>query len=214
MRGKQLELEGIAQAIRSRAGLRSDEYADITRIATSLVGEGNLIADPSLRGATYLVDLGDKFQILARLDADDLRFRVMHECAHVALRRLAGARLEAHDEERAANYIAAAIMAPAQVVSSAYRQLGEEPVQLAFAFGMSQTAVTMRLAEVLGDERAVVTTGRTRGVRRILVRNAQRVDWAHPRIIAAADAELELPGLAKTRLLGGIDDGRVAFRVK
>lgn len=208
------DLEELASDVRRRARIGPQARALATDIAVALVGERGVIIDPELAGSAYVIQRGDRFRIIFRLDAPDIRFRLMHECAHVALRKLAKLELSPEDEERAANYVAAAIIAPRGQVLCAYADLGERPRTMAAIFGLSQTAMVLRLAEVLEDERSVVTTGRTTGERNVLVRNAREVDWSDPEIIVEADRRRRHPKLAKTRLRGGIDEGRVALRVR
>jgi hypothetical protein len=136
----------------------------------------------------------------------DLNFAVAHECAEWALRELVVWTGGHAAKERAANSIAAAMLAPPIVVTKAYARHGEDVRALAKVFGLSQTSTILRLAEVEGRGRAVVTLSGHVLSRRIRQPTAS--------LVLAARARTATPGLARTRLRGGIDDGRVALRVR
>jgi hypothetical protein len=210
LKPEQLELELLAREIRRRAGLDEDDFELATKIAARVLGPDAIALEPKLQGAAYLRRTFEGFQIVLNPGAKDVRFHVAHELGEWALKSLAhftGSELE---RERAANYIAAAILAPEPAVRRAHAQVGEKIRTLAARFGMSQTSIVLRLAEVRGDERAVVTrTGN------VLLRSAGAFPWADVRIVDAArgDAWRGL-GLAKASLRGGIDEGRVALRVR
>ncbi len=71
---------------------------------------------------------------------------------------------------------------------------------------LSQTAAQLRLGEVIGDERAVVTKSG-----HVLVRTQGAYPWTTVHVVDASGYELRQLGLAKTKLRGGIDTGRVAL---
>jgi len=76
---------------------------------------------------------------------------------------------------------------------------------IAKTFGLSQTATQLRLAEVLGDERAVVTANHAN----VLVRGR---GWGSVPVLRIAAGQARRPDVAKVTLRGGIDEGRVALR--
>lgn len=202
------DLEDLAEAMRKLAGHGPDDYAVATDVAIGLVGEAGIIVDPTLAGSTYFREHDGGYEIVLRLDAPDVRHRLLHESGHVALRKLAGVRLPRDEEERAANYLAAAVMAPRELLRRAHAHYGEDHAALAKTFGMSQTSIVLRLAEVgLGDERAVVTkTGN------VLLRTRGAINWANIPVVDVAAGRQRWKGLVKARLRGGIDEGRVALR--
>lgn len=209
MKGKQLEFEEIAKEVRRRAGLNDDELELSTRIAARVLGPDAIALDPELSNPAYLRRTIDGWQIVVNPGARDVRFHVAHELGEWALRALA--RFEGDDasRERAANYIAAAILAPETTVRRAHARFGERVQRLAGHFQMSQTAIVLRLAEVTGDERAVVTkTGN------ILLRTQGAFPWADVPVIDVARGETRWRGLTKATLRGGIDEGRVALRAR
>lgn len=209
MKGEQLELEDIAREIRRRAGLQDDELEYATRIAARVLGPEGLVVDSQLHGPAYLVRTIDGFQILVNPKGRDVRFSVAHELGEWALKAIANFQGTEEQRERAANYIAAAILAPELAVRRAHRAHGERIRRIADEFGMSQTSIVLRLAEVNGDERAVVTrTGN------VLLRSQGAFPWANVPVIDVARGESRWRGLARAELRGGIDEGRVALRVR
>ena len=209
MKGEQLEFEILAEEVRRRAGLLYDDRELATRIAARVLGPNAVAFDSTMSGAAYLRRTDDGWQIVVNPRARDVRFHVAHELGEWALRALA--RFEGTElaRERAANYIAAAILAPEEAIRRAHQAHGERVRAIATEFQMSQTAIVLRLAEVQGDERAVVTrTGN------ILVRTQGAFPWANVPVVDVARGETRWAELAKTHLRGGIDEGRVALRVR
>lgn len=217
MKGEQLELEQLALRIRERAGLAEDDFADAVGIVTRLLGPTAIVYDEHIRlladrelhhQATYLRRRPDgTFEIAIRPGAPDLRFRLLHEVAHV---ELASMGFSLADEEKAANYVAAAVMAPAQMMRRAHDHIGERLKPIAKAFGLSQTATQLRLGEVLEDERVVVTKNGN-----VFVRSQGAFPWADVPIVDVARSGVRWKGLAKAQQLrGGIDEGRIALRAR
>lgn len=204
-----MELELLAREVRRRAGLKDDELELATRIAARVLGPDAIAFDGAMKGAAYLRRTLDGYQIVVNPGARDVRFHVAHELGEWALRALArfdGSELQ---RERAANYLAAAILAPDSAVRRAHAAHGERIRALASQFGLSQTSVVLRLAEVNGDERAVVTrTGN------VLIRTQGAFPWARVPVVDVARGDARWARLAKSRLRGGIDEGRVALRVR
>jgi len=197
----QLELERLAAEVRRLAGVCDDELPLAIDLAERVLGHG-AVAYGSARLPARL----DGRQIVVPQGHPDLNFAVAHELAHWALRELAAFRGDHAAGERAANALGAALVAPPHVVRRAHEHYGERLRTIARLFGLSQTAVVLRIAEVLEQERAVVTrTGN------VLLR-ARQLD---PAVVAhAAHARGRVVGLAKARLRGGIDEGRVAVRAR
>lgn len=208
VRGDQLELELLAQEVRRRAGLADDDLALATRIAARVLGPHAVSLNPQMKGAAYLRRTIDGFQIVVNPGARDVRFHVAHELGEWALRSLAQFSGSEVERERAANYLAAAILAPESAVRRAHAAVGERLKLLAAQFGLSQTSVVLRLAEVHGSERAIVTrTGN------VLIRTQGAFPWASVPVLEVARGT-RWAGLSKTELRGGIDEGRVALRVR
>jgi hypothetical protein len=208
LRGEQLDLELLAKEVRRRAGLGDDDLELATRIAARVLGPDAIALDPDLLGAAYLRRTIDGWQIVVNPGARDVRFHVAHELGEWALRSLAQFSGSDVERERAANYIAAAILAPEAAVRRAHAAVGERLQVLASQFGLSQTSVVLRLAEVRGDERAIVTASGN-----VLIRAQGAFPWATVPIVDLA-RHGTWAGLAKAELRGGIDEGRVAFRMR
>lgn len=209
MKGEQLELEELAREVRRRAGLADDELEYATLIAARVLGPQGITKNPNMHGAAILRRTIDGWQIVINPNGPDVRFSIAHELGEWALKTLAKFEGTEVERERAANYIAAAILAPEQVVKRAHAAVGERIRVLASEFGLSQTSMVLRLAEVRGDERAVVTrTGN------VLIRTQGTFAWADVPIIDVARGSTRWRGLSKAQLRGGIDEGRVALRVK
>lgn len=208
MRGDQLELEYLAAAVRRLAGLTDKDVQPLaTKIAVRLLGEDGIVLDRELRGPAYLRMREDGgYQIVVRAGLPDVRFAIAHELGHYAIREIAQAELDGVAEEHAANFLAAAILAPPHMIRRVHSFYGERLRTIACTFGLSQTSTVLRIAEVIGDERAVVT--RTGNVL------ARGDTWATVPVLDYARGRTKWCGLAKAKLRGGIDDGRIAVRVK
>lgn len=174
-----------------------------------VLGTRALAIVPELRNPGYLQWRPDGYRILVRPDNPDLNFTIAHELGHWALRELDSFRGTPAEEERAANYVGAAILAPPRIVARAHRQWGERIRPMARAFGLSQTAMVLRLGEVRQDERAIVTRSGY-----VLVRSSGAFPWADVPVLDVARGDRRWRGLAKASLRGGIDEGRVALRAR
>lgn len=221
MRGVQLELEALAQAVRRSAGLAPDDFADAVHIATTFVGSDGIVYDDELEGVAYLRRREDgSHEIVLKPGMPDVRFRLLHEVGHLAIRQNIGERLAIDVEERAANYVAAAIMAPADLVRRAHTHFGPDfgaMRTLGQAFGMSATSAELRVGEVVGGERGVATKSGN-----LIVPHFGPMQLAFPWRESKAKGRDPLVKaiLAKARArgfdvaAGAIDDERVAIRVK
>lgn len=208
MKGRQLDLELLAKEVRRRAGLSDEDMELATKIAARVLGPDSISLDPELRGSAYLRRTLDGYQIVVNPRGRDVRFHVAHELGEWALKSLARFEGSEAERERAANYLAAAILAPEAAIRRAHAAVGERLGVLASRFGLSQTSVVLRLAEVHGDERAIVTkTGN------VMIRTQGAFPWATVPVIDVARGTRWV-GLAKAELRGGIDEGRVALRVR
>jgi len=205
--GTQSELELLADEVRRIAGLDDDDFVVATRLAARLLGPNAVALDTTQCNPAYLRVLDDGYQIVINPASGDMRFHVAHEVAEWALRSIAKFDGPHVLREQAADRLAAAILAPRAAVRSAHATIGERIPKLAARFGISQTAIVLRLAEVHGDERAVVTrTGN------VMIRTQGAFPWAEVPVVSVARGEARWAGLAKAKLRGGIDEGRVALR--
>lgn len=196
-------METLATEVRRSAGLCDDDLLLGPEIAARVVGPENVLLSKCRVGARLE---GRRIVVPAR--HPDISFAFCHELAELIIQER-GINAGAHEQkERAANYIACAIQAPAPTVYRAHAHFGERLSMIARVFGLSKTAAHLRLREVLGDEGAIVTR---RG--NVLVRNPAVIDWTHPDIVAAPHNEIRFLGLQRSRLRGRIDNGRIALRV-
>lgn len=188
----QREIERLATDFRHRrANLRDDELVTGAELATRAFGADCVRFVES--GMAWL----DGLTLVIPADHPDLNFITIHESFHRVCIESAITFATSEESERAANAFAAAVLAPRKTVLHAYSMLGEKLRPLAKVFGLSQTSTVLRLAEVQRRPRAVVTKSGN------VLAHSDRV-----RCLLADGA----PGLKKTRLRGGIDEGRVAVR--
>ena len=204
------QLEDLAQEVRRVARLGDEDLVLAGTIAERFIGRRDaVVLAPKLRGPAYFRDTDNGFQILVRPDAEDINFHVAHEIGHIAIRTFLGTPFSLDEEERAANFVGAAVLAPKATVARAYSYFGERLGPLARFFGLSQTSIVLRLGDVRGDARAVVTrTGN------VLVPTQCTFPWASLPAVQVAKGHRLFKGIAKAKLGGGIDEGRVALRVK
>ena len=197
------EIERLAMDVRRGAGFGDDQVVHVNAVVRHWMGVGVEMIEP---GGLYLGSLeviGGRVQIVVVDTALDPRFVAAHELGHWVFRHRLGMSFTTEaDEERAANVFAATLLAPASLVSRAYEFFGEDVPEIADGLRISQTSAVLRLGEVRGEDRGVVTPGG-----RALLRGAT---LTRERALAAARGDVR--GLARTRLRGGLDEGRVAIR--
>ncbi len=172
------------------------------RIVARVIGPNTIRIVPSLKTEACLAVVDGRYRVVLREIGRDSNFAIAHELAHWAMRELAHT-VPDGNEERQANYLGAAILAPPRAVTSAHRFYGEKPRALADAFGLSQTSTILRLGEVRHDERAVMTRNGHR-----LLRSEGRFAWETVELRGVT----HVAGLTRARLRGGIDEGRIAWR--
>lgn len=91
------------------------------------------------------------------------------------------------------------------IVSDVKKDFTDNIKPLGKRFGLSQTSVHLRLAEVLGDDRALVTANQNHVMSR-------GDGWATVPVVGVAHGRVKRPDIAKATLRGGIDEGRIALR--
>jgi hypothetical protein len=202
----QLEVERLAADARRVAGVGPCEIVRAPVLIAALLGARAVAVAPTLRTSACLTVVDGRYLILLRKISDESNFDMMHEGAHAILRGVVGYR--GPHEERTANALAAAMLASPDAVRR-WRGAaeGERLGPLARAFGLSQTGMFLRLGEVRGDERAVVTRSGN-----VLIRSQGAFPWATAPIADLAQAKARWPSVRKARLRGGIDEGRVTLR--
>ncbi len=156
MRGEQLELEGIAEAAYRDAGL-DPEQPQLGRLVRALLGPGAVERGPRpLSGPAALIRVHDEWRIVVgrRLPRLYALFAIGHELGHWLLARHG---FQSEDEERAADYLGGALLAPRRAFLAARRALGNDLPALAAAFSTTETGAALRLGEVLSQPLAVVS---------------------------------------------------------
>lgn len=189
---EQLELEGIVDAAYREAGL-DPERPHLVRLARALLGDDAIVRGPRpVHGPAALVRVGESWHIVLSRSLPRLYalFAVGHELGHWLLRREG---YDGHDEERAADYIGGALLAPRSAFLAARRALGDELPALAEAFSMTETGAALRLGEVLRLPLAVVAPARVR------VRGPDEWVWPDEGTLRRW-ARRPVPGLRKTKL--------------
>ena len=205
---EQLELEGISDAAYEQAGLDPDR-PHVPRLARALLGPGAIQRGPRpLHAPAALVRVGDAWRIIVARSLPPLYalFAVGHELGHYLLARHG---YDGDDEERAADYLAGALLAPRRTFATAHRALGDDLPALAGAFSMTETGAALRLGEVTRAPLAVVSPQRVR------VRGPDTWVWPDERTLRAW-VHRPMPGLRKTRLTDdprrvvlGVDDADI-----
>ena len=205
-----VELERLAMDVRDRAGLAQDEVELAPRIAIRLLGPQGIARVADLSTTAYLVRLDDGYRIVALAGAADLNWSIAHEIGHWALAEIAQFRGPPAEEETYASLLGTAILAPMGAVRAAHAAFGDDEnvARVASTFHVSQKSAWLRLGETLRDDRATINRGD-----RLRVRFGSTYPWETVGVDLAR-SKRPLPGLARTRLRGGIDSGCVALRVR
>jgi hypothetical protein len=192
------DIEGTALALYRRAGLEPDAPADPIDLAERLLGVGcvRYAHASDLPGVAALVRVGGSFRIYLRGRASAQRqaFGVLHELGHVA------AGFDA--PEQACDAIAAALWMPRPAFQRAAREHGADWASLARRFGATESAVSLRWGEAIGEPLVLVAprTVRVRG---------EEYEWP-PETLLRQLSRSELPGLARARLSD--DSRRIVLR--
>ena len=202
------QLDLFAERIRRAARVGPEEIVDAAELALRLIGPESVVMVDRLACGARLRWFKSSYRIELRDGLPDINFACAHELAHWALRTFEG--YSGPDEERFANYVGTALLAPRSLVRSGlvfYGRKLEAVLPLAEAVSISQTASNIRLGEVIGDERAVVTRSS-----RVLRSSADSFPEPDEQLVLFARAPKARPGVTKTTLRGGIDDARIALR--
>lgn len=190
----QAECEGIATAAYRDAGLE-DRRPNVVHLARALLGPDAIERGPRpITSPAVLVSRQGRWRIVLAhsLPREEALFAIGHELGHLLLRRYG---VVCDDEERAADYVGAALLAPRQDFLAARQAIGDDLPALAKIFSMTQTAAALRLGEVCRIPLAVVApqTVRVRGPE----------EWAWPEkatLRAWARQYATPPGLWRVRL--------------
>jgi len=191
---EQAVVEGLADDAYRRAGMEP-EQPNISRLARGLLGPDAIERGPRpFHGPGALIRVQETWRIVISrsLEPSFARFVVAHELAHY-LFRLNGCTFEDADEERCANRLGAALLAPRRAWALARRSLGEELPALSEAFGLTETGAALRLGEA--ELRPIVVVCPSA----LLARGPE--DWVWPDAATLRRwARQPIPGVRKTRL--------------
>lgn len=169
------------------------ERPHVPRLARALLGPDAIVRGPRpLHAPAALVRVGDAWRIILSRSLLPLYalFAVGHELGHWLLARHG---YDGDDEERAADYLGAALLAPRRAFLAARRALGDDLPALADALSMTETGAALRLGEVLGVPLAVVAPARVR------VRGPKEWVWPDEGTLRRW-ARRPAPGVRKTKL--------------
>ncbi|MDB4946209.1 MAG: hypothetical protein JWP97_5743 [Labilithrix sp.] len=186
------DLEGIAERAYRDAGLDADK-PHVTQLARALLGENAIHrGDRPVHGPAALYRVNKEWRIVLARSLPPLYavFAVGHELGHWLLRRAGYA---GDDEEAAADYLGAALIAPRRAFVSARRALGADIPALAAAFSMTQTGAALRLGEAFGTPLAVVSP------RLVRVRGPETWTWPDEPTVRRW-ARAGAPGVRTSRL--------------
>ena len=170
-------------ALYTELGYEPDEPQSPVTLARQWLGADALVVAPAtlrVPACTFFVHGQRRIAVQRNLSPAYRRFWVGHELGHALL-----ARDGAPDDERAADYLGAALMAPWATT----RLYDGDWMALASDIGSTQTQAALRTAEVLGLPRAVVTP------RRVYLRGPEGFVWPLGR-----KAIERAPGTKKTQL--------------
>ena len=184
------DAEADAIYLHTLAGIDPAEPAGPAELACAVLGARTLEYARGLRGGAAIGRVGDGWRLYVRpgLPPEVESHAIGHELAEWHLRREYDGQIEAR-----ADRLGAALVAPRPALLAALRAVGEDDAALARAFVVTQPSAALRVAEVTGRPRAVVTR------HWVFVRGAP---WAWGQ--SAGDVRQLVrsrrPGLTRTRL--------------
>jgi hypothetical protein len=182
--GIRLDPEREAARLRRSIKLGPRDVASAIEVATLYLGDGSVIAvaPEEVWGDGEATPDGT---VLVRCDLTPIvrDFTILHEVAEIWIARR-GFRFEHFlPKERAADAIAACLLAPAEIFREAVADLGPLAVaELAAEFATSQTAAALRVGEVAHHPVRVERPGLSR------VRGAPVASWDEARRVDITDA--------------------------
>lgn len=194
------DLEEFAEELHERGGL--GKVTPVHRLVRALWKDPDAIEVVPLRALRFtralLAEVHGKPRIFVREGAtpQEMRFLIGHELAHWALRE-AGLASGDEEEERAANFLGACIVAPRRAFREAVRVFGDDVRALAAVFGSTHSLALLRLGEAMGVNLALVRPGlvRVRG---------DEYPWPHEETLRSWARSGKIPpGIRKTRGLDG-----------
>jgi len=200
------EREGIAAAILRDAGQGDDEPVRLARLVIAHLGSRATEYLLGLRHDAELTHIHDEWRIRVRhcLPLERRIFAIAHELAEWWLR--VRECYAADDVEDVANYIAAAIVAPARAFQRAVVALGHDLPALSDAFRVTETCAALRLGEVLHVPLAVITP------RCVRVRGPEAWVWPDEETLRQWAQGRWVPRLRRTKLTDS--QGRIVLNAQ
>lgn len=197
------DLETIAAFVRHEAKLHELEIVTAFRVAERLFGRGAVRVIPHLSVSGAIATIQHETRIFLREGIPDPNHTTSHELGHWGQDVTGIPR--GPDTEAYADYIGAAIIVPPKALQAAYQAVGFNLSALANTFRCTQSLIALRCGEVLGHDLALVA--------RQTVRTRQTsFPWPDPPTVRSWAKGRPPKGLAKVRLTGDYDRGRVLLR--
>lgn len=148
------DAEGTARYLYERAGFEYKNEVLPSLIAERLYGSGCVRVVAHSARLAEVTTHGGRVRIAVAARAREPEWLIGHELAHLAegTRHARGGETEAR-----CDLVGACLLMPPWSFRQALSRFGEDYVALAENFGTSETAVALRVGEVLGEGRVVVT---------------------------------------------------------
>jgi len=189
------EAESLAVALYKRLRLDPSEPVSTFKLATRWLGPDTVIrpVTPMTSPAMTFVLHGERrIAIKRQVDARYAGFYVGHELGHILLDEIG---YRENDVEQSADRIGAALVCPRPATVALYKCFGRDFEAIADELGCTETLVALRLAEVRGLTRAVVTP------RRVYVRSDESFVWgSEADVRVLAKEKPQRPGISRAKL--------------
>lgn len=186
-------IEGLAVAFYKRHGRDPSMPCNAATLARAELGDNCIVRGVPLFGANAVTFWREGRRLIAlrkNLPIPYALFHIFHELAHLIFEV---EKYEADDLERACDYLGACLMVPRPAAGKLYSVFGSDFSAIAEATKTTETMIALRLAEVRGTARVVLTP------RKVYDRLPE--EWVHPPDSILRELErAKMPGLTKTRL--------------
>lgn len=153
------EAEATALETYRLVGLGPTDVLRPSLLATALLGRGRVLVErmPRLGAVVERRDGSLEIRVSDRVRPENAEWVVGHELAHIVRRT---EHVSGSSEEHVCDCASACMLMPRRPFLAAIGRLGEDYVALAEAFGTSPEAAAIRVGEVTGEGRVVVTPAR------------------------------------------------------
>lgn len=187
------DVEALATETYRRLGLDPERPVDTFRIARLELGADAIVRGTAIAGeiaTTFMFQGRRRIAINRKFPVETQQHAVGHELGHARFDAL-GFRDE--NIEELCDLYGAALMAPAPAVRAMLRAFGRDHAAIADEIVSTQTLAALRIAEVLGIPRAVVTPAR------IYARGPEEFVWG-PEDELRRLARRTRPGIVRAKL--------------